>query len=760
MRQLIKIFLCIVFLVSGLEASWGFALIGPTGNNPNPGNFGTGDAWQLPTIGYGLLYESFNELGGPVLLGDIGAAKNLGEEYRRNVPVVYYAYDANWLGFFGSNGIVAADSAFAIMNSLTNVDSYSAGLTEFPLQAMQINNEASALFLTDVKSVTLHLLVEQMGLAEPEHYTWTLHDRFLPPSGKCPFDEIYLVVQRNFDIVSSPLNQIQYSPYVNGVLYTYSIEEACTGPNPLAFTVTSHVDPTLEQYTAVAANNFDTFGGLQIGHYYTGLTRDDVAGLRYLMTTNNINTETAEPGALLETTNLASTNVIQNLDLSVLLASAFTNDPVTLAGLFPNLIITSVTTNFQTVCTPNIVSTIKNNTGAPLGSPPIFVITTNGFNCVFQQVYTYSFGNVITNGFSAKTSAKLVTISVGQRVGAPAGSLATNITTKSITLTNPPSGSYFLIPPGACGLSINFNTGITSGITTTTNVLTTATNANGFVDSQSVVTSFTNRQFLGQLVICGSVAASTGSYQGIKKVQFVKANFDSLISQFFQPVTNNYTMTVLTNSQFQIQHFQRVATQPDILFTANDQGQANTFNGTVFRSINFDQGNALVGLAGPGVINAPSIFDFNKIGAVFFNGLFPDTNSFVFPSAVNQTTQIQLLTWASFDGSTNEPVVYPYGTSIDNLGNMVFVQVSPPPPVLPTGTKGVAYSAITFTATGGSFSPPFTWSVSAGLSPGLAFSSGGTLSGTPTQSGIFDFNVQLTDSLSRSVQWTYTITIQ
>jgi Putative Ig domain len=46
------------------------------------------------------------------------------------------------------------------------------------------------------------------------------------------------------------------------------------------------------------------------------------------------------------------------------------------------------------------------------------------------------------------------------------------------------------------------------------------------------------------------------------------------------------------------------------------------------------------------------------------------------------------------------------------------------------------------------------------LPPGLTLSSAGTLSGTPTQSGTFDTVViKLTDSLSRTVQWTYTITI-
>src|SRR5712671_6419291 len=157
MRHLIKKFLCVVILASGLQVSWGFALLGPLANNPNPGNFGTGDLWQLPVIGYGYIYVSYLLPGGPVFLGDLGGPKNIGEEYRRNVPVLYYAYNANYLGFFGSNGVAAADSAFDIMNSLTNVDSYKSDLSEFPLQAMHSRYLAQSLYLQDVKSVTLHL---------------------------------------------------------------------------------------------------------------------------------------------------------------------------------------------------------------------------------------------------------------------------------------------------------------------------------------------------------------------------------------------------------------------------------------------------------------------------------------------------------------------------------------------------------------------------------------------------------------------------
>ena len=89
-------------------------------------------------------------------------------------------------------------------------------------------------------------MVEQLGLDDPVRYNWTLHDRLhatgpgIPP---CPAGMEYLVVQRNFDFISSPLNQLQYSPYVNDTLYSYLIEEFCTGPNPLAETIPSPVDP-------------------------------------------------------------------------------------------------------------------------------------------------------------------------------------------------------------------------------------------------------------------------------------------------------------------------------------------------------------------------------------------------------------------------------------------------------------------------------------------------------------------------------------
>jgi len=60
-----------------------------------------------------------------------------------------------------------------------------------------------------------------------------------------------------------------------------------------------------------------------------------------------------------------------------------------------------------------------------------------------------------------------------------------------------------------------------------------------------------------------------------------------------------------------------------------------------------------------------------------------------------------------------------------------------------SGTVGTAIASFTMTASGGT--APYTWSAT-GLPAGLVMSSGGTISGTPTVSGTFNYTVTITDS--------------
>lgn len=796
---MIKSFLCIGGLALGLQTAWGFALLGPLPSYPGlPATFG--DKWQVALLGYDLAYLNLGVPGGGVWLGDIGGPKNYQEEYRRNVPVLYYAYDDNFSGvtgegFFGKAGEDAVDQAFAIMNSLTNVDKIDPSL--FPFQSQSPNYTAQGLYLTDLKSVTLHLLVEQLGLTEPERYTWTLHDRSV--GILCPVTTTYLVVQRNFAVTPSPLNQVQYSPSVNNVLYTYFIEEDCgkiAGIPWDAITVPRGQDPLADIYTAVAANNYAGSwgdegainpasgqilfysGGLQIGGFYTGLTYDDVGGLRYLMSTNNVNYEAPALGSILISsisgvTNLSPPSLLYTSNYTAFWWSARTNDPVTLSNLFPGLVILTSPYYFTNIATPIVVAYFTNLIGAPYGSPPTLVVKTNGYTYSYPAIYSDTFANlvILPNGFHPNTSASLVTVTVGVQVGAPFGSpLVTNTTSKTVILTNVPSGEYYINTNYLCGPPLFLST-LATNVTATTNLLFATSNSAGFFTSQSFVTYATTHVYVVQQRICSTTVTgggtnSPGYYQGIGRVQFVRVpdgQMDPLTHILTTPITTRYT-NVLFNPATRLLEariFQRVVTTPDIILSAADLAvgpAGNNFVGTVTRPVpNYEIANILPGLAGPGVIDGQTIFTFNKVGPVFYNGPFPDTNGFT--DLVDQTTQVPALQWASFDSSTNLPILYPNGTSIQELENQMAISISPTS--LPDGNNDVAYPTTTFSATGGT--PPYTWSLGLGtLSPsGLNFSSAGVLSGTPSGNppGIYDFLIQLTDSLGRTVALNYTITI-
>jgi hypothetical protein len=293
---------------------------------------------------------------------------------------------------------------------------------------------------------------------------------------------------------------------------------------------------------------------------------------------------------------------------------------------------------------------------------------------------------------------------------------------------------------------------------------TSGTQSGGFYTQIQIVPSI-GHVYVIHPVNCGQTNSTPGLYRGVGKAQFVRADFDSLVGQYWQPITNDYTMVLVTNSKAVTQRMRRVVTQPDFLLSAADltsSGQKTVQN------VNFDFSvNAGRGLAGPGTINPVTRITYDKAGPLYKNSAdgtgspyfilnpgysadFTDYYSFYF-------------VWASFDGTTNTPVVYPNGTSIDNLQNQLLVQFLPD--ILPLGISNVPYGPAELAATGGSFTPPFTWSENDGVLGGIGLTlesvdSKGVLSGTPTQSGAFDFIITLTDVNGRTVQWPYTITIQ
>jgi hypothetical protein len=769
MLRLLKRCVWVGLLAASLRVAFGYSPLGPA------------ESYQVTTIGY-------------MLTNDLGAPKDFFTEYRRNTPTMYYTCDANFYAFFGPQGVAAIDAAFGVFNSLSNVSAYNndLSLTNFAYGSRRQNWQAQALKLYDLKSLTMELIIENLGLAQPDRFTWGLHDRFLLPGGTCPQGESYVIVKRNFDPVTG-----MPSSYVNNTLLSYQIVEICTGTDPLGVAKPFSVDPLADMSTAVAARA-GTFGT-----FYNGLTVDDVAGLRFLLRTNNAQIEGVGPGTQVATTN-ATPSLLSGTNLALLAAQSVTNDATTLQGLFPGLIVSSSSSFYSNVYTTTITTNYANFPWDPVGAPAHPVYSTNviGTPTLF---YSNTFGNVFIIGqvgsnltfvplLTIPPATNLTTVTVdttvvttGGRLDActfdpntlttgpwvPVGTnsaLSTNIFTNTCSITfttNGVVGEFFILSNTCGGLQILASL-VTNVFTTTNSLLTnatvTATNGGITIDSatKDAITRFTNHTFLVLEATCGADTASLR--QGIEKIKFVRRDYDSLFGRVFEPITNDYAINMITNYHVVRQLVQRAVTAPDFLFTAQDLTAgpaADPATSVVYqRTITFNQANANPNLTGPGTIEPPTTFTFNNVTPVFYNTGASATNAFL-----DELSQKTLFAYGWFDGSTNPPIVFPNSLSLSQLEDQMLIQVNAVS--LPGGNVNRAYSGLLQTVSGTpNWQPPFSWSLmpgSPGLPPGLHFLSGGDgsgiITGTPTRAGVYDFIVRVTDGQGRTVDRSFSIKI-
>jgi uncharacterized protein (TIGR03437 family) len=187
-------------------------------------------------------------------------------------------------------------------------------------------------------------------------------------------------------------------------------------------------------------------------------------------------------------------------------------------------------------------------------------------------------------------------------------------------------------------------------------------------------------------------------------------------------------------------------------------------------------GNGAPGLAGDNAaataaeLNAPSALAIGSAGALFI----ADTgnNAVRKVSAGNITTIAGNGTTLGDGGiSTAALLSGPQGIRLDSAGNVYIadtqdnrIRLLTPIPLsianpssLPAGTIGVAYAAVTFSASGGTGSG-YTWSAT-GLPKGITFTTSGILSGTPTAAATSSLQMTVKDSANSTASVTLSLVV-
>jgi hypothetical protein len=650
MSRLFK-FLFVLWAIAGVGGLvQAFSLLGPNGaSNPNA-------TWQVGTIGYNTR-------------GDIGGPVNIGEEFRWNTPFITYSYDSSFLNYFGTEGVAAIEEAIAILNALPPASQMD--LNSFPLYSWGLDSTANALQLQDLKSTALCFLLEEMGLAQSERYVWTLRARVTHPG-----ITNYSVISRNFDAFTwEPSNLI------NGIHYTYNDIIDAQPPPPGAFPLVLPVEDPLDfRVFSTVANPFNL---IQTGgRFYSGLTQDDAAALRYLFRPDNYNVE-----VLLPDIRVVATNQLLDLlfteDLTSFNEFVATNDPVQLSNARPDLIILSSNRFFTNAITTNFVFYLTNFPWSPAGSLTLTqqaVMTTN-----IATNWVYTFANIVTNAYYTQNVMQVQQTIITNYPFDPAGTpgVFTNITT--YVVSNYVGGTMYVVPPGLSGYDIIDIFDARSGFITNTIAIA---NFNGGGTSNLVQTNllsfirpFTNFVYDVHRIELRDPTNAIGLRPGVDKVTFIRMGNDSLLGTIVWPITNTYVDTVIVSNTTFTQLVRRINTRPDIVFLAEDLGFTANAGPVILSRTTADSWNSnfnlngQAGLAGPGVITPQITISFTTTQPYnlnFFAGQFFSFLQQPYLGQLFQNNPFDPLTfaWGSFNGSTNV-IVYPHGSSIMSLENQI-----------------------------------------------------------------------------------------
>jgi hypothetical protein len=133
---------------------------------------------------------------------------------------------------------------------------------------------------------------------------------------------------------------------------------------------------------------------------------------------------------------------------------------------------------------------------------------------------------------------------------------------------------------------------------------------------------------------------------GVGKITFQRLDYDERRHRFI-PITLRYMDSYLTNNTLQHQTLEREIKKPDILFTAQDLGFYPYSRSGTSNWVN----NGAPLQDGPGVIQPPVAINFGRLGPIIEH----IDSAYSGPEDFGPSTN----SWASFDTTTNAPIVYP-----------------------------------------------------------------------------------------------------
>jgi hypothetical protein len=201
---------------------------------------------------------------------------------------------------------------------------------------------------------------------------------------------------------------------------------------------------------------------------------------------------------------------------------------------------------------------------------------------------------------------------------------------------------------------------------------------------------------------------------------------------------------------------------PSIVFpTATAHGTADTTDNPLsFTLLNY--GNLNLSIASAAISTGAASFSFGASTSCAENGggsLAANTScSYALdfaPASTGSNPGSLLLT----DNNLNvSPATQSISISGTGTGTSSLSFTLPASTTLSPGTVGVAYSQVTFQATGGT--TPYRYTISGGALPaGMSFDTTGLLTGTPTAGGAFSITVFAADADSHTGSQTYSLTI-